>query len=49
MAKKVKKSPPPEAKTSVELASPSVRLAAVLYDGLLIVAFNAIIAAILVP
>lgn len=48
MAKKVKKSLPPEAKTSVELASPSVRLAAVLYDGLLIVAFNAIIAAILV-
>lgn len=32
----------------IELATPLIRLAAVLYDGLLIVAFNAIIAVILV-
>lgn len=49
MAKKVK-SPPPSTtpKTTVELANAGVRLAAVLYDGLLIIAMNAIIAAILV-
>ncbi len=48
MAKKVKSTSPPEVKPTVELASAGVRLAAVLYDGLLIIAINAIVAAILV-
>lgn len=53
MAKKVKTRPTPTpetvpTKTTVELAGAAVRLAAVLYDGLLIFAFNAIVAVILV-
>jgi uncharacterized RDD family membrane protein YckC len=48
MAKKVKNPPQPTPQTTVELANAGVRLAAVLYDGLLIIAINAILAAILV-
>ncbi|MDO8415689.1 MAG: RDD family protein [Agitococcus sp.] len=48
MAKKVKNPPPSPPKTTVELARTGVRLAAVLYDGLLIIAINAILAAILI-
>ncbi len=48
MAKKVTAPPVPEAKPTVELAGVGVRLAAVVYDGLLILAFNAIVAAILI-
>lgn len=48
MAKKVSSPPTPEVKTSVELAGVGVRLAAVVYDGLLILALNAIVAAILI-
>ena len=48
MAKKVKNPPLSPPKTTVELARTGVRLAAVLYDGLLIIAINAILAAILI-
>mgnify|MGYP003610174738 FL=1 len=48
MAKKVKNPAPSTPQTTVELANAGVRLAAVLYDGLLIIAINAILAAILV-
>jgi uncharacterized RDD family membrane protein YckC len=48
MAKKVTPSPAPEVKVTVELAGVGVRLAAVVYDGLLILALNAIVAAILI-
>lgn len=48
MAKKVKNPPQSTPQATVELANAGVRLAAVLYDGLLIIAMNAILAAILV-
>ena len=48
MAKKVKNPPQSTPQATVELANAGVRLAAVLYDGLLIIAINAILAAILV-
>ena len=48
MAKKVKNPPPSPPKTTIELARAGLRLAAVLYDGLLIIAINAILAAILI-
>lgn len=48
MAKKVKSPPPSPPKARVELARVGVRMAAVLYDGLLIIAINAILAAILI-
>jgi len=55
MSKKsrIKQAPPspstaPEAKPTIELAGIGVRLAAIIYDGLLIFALNAIVAVILV-